>query len=146
MDFDSSMSKIQALSGSTGEELIALKDKAVELGASTAWSASQVSEAMQYMALAGWDANDMLEGTAGILSATSATGEDLAAVCDIVTDGLSASNGYSIMQNGGEFNDVGQYYLHIFPRYEGDGFGWKYANDSKYVNAEIAKRIRDRIS
>ena len=90
MDFDSSMSKVQALSGATGDELLALKDKAVELGASTAWSASQVSEAMQYMALAGWDANDMLEGTTGILSAASATGEDLAAVCDIITDGLSA--------------------------------------------------------
>lgn len=90
MDFDSSMSKVQALSGSTGDELLALKNKAQELGASTAWSASQVSEAMQYMALAGWDANEMLEGTAGILSAASATGEDLAAVCDIITDGLSA--------------------------------------------------------
>ena len=90
MDFDSSMSKVQALSGSTGEELLKLKRKAQELGASTAWSASQVSEAMQYMALAGWDANQMLEGTAGILSAASATGEDLAAVCDIITDGLSA--------------------------------------------------------
>lgn len=55
-------------------------------------------------------------------------------------------NGYSIMQNGGEFNDVGHYHLHIFPRYEGDGFGWTYDNDSKDVNAEIAKRIRDRIS
>ena len=90
MDFDSSMSKVQALSGSTGEELLKLKQKAQELGTSTAWSASQVSEAMQYMALAGWNANDMLEGTAGILSAASATGEDLAAVCDIITDGLSA--------------------------------------------------------
>ena len=90
MDFDSSMSKVQALSGSTGDELLKLKQKAQELGAYTAWSASQVSEAMQYMALAGWDANDMLEGTAGILSAASATGEDLAAVCDIITDGLSA--------------------------------------------------------
>lgn len=90
MDFDSSMSKVQALSGSTGDELIALKNKATELGASTAWSASQISEAMQYMALAGWDANQMLEGTAGILSAASATGEDLATVCDIITDGLSA--------------------------------------------------------
>lgn len=55
-------------------------------------------------------------------------------------------NGYSIMQNGGEFNDVGHYHLHIFPRDEGDGFGWTYDNDSKDVNAEIAKRIRDRIS
>ena len=90
MDFDSSMSKVQALSGATGDELNLLKEKATELGASTAWSASQVSEAMQYMALAGWDANEMLEGTAGILAAASATGEDLGVVCDIITDGLSA--------------------------------------------------------
>lgn len=90
MDFDSSMSKVQALSGATAEDLVALKKKATEMGASTAWSATQVSEAMQYMALAGWQANDMLDGTAGILSAASATGEDLAAVCDIITDGLSA--------------------------------------------------------
>ena len=90
MDFDSSMSKVQALSGATAEDLVALKKKAAEMGASTAWSATQVSEAMQYMALAGWDANQMLDGTAGILSAASATGEDLAAVCDIITDGLSA--------------------------------------------------------
>ncbi len=90
MDFDSSMSKVQALSGATAEDLMSLKKKATEMGASTAWSATQVSEAMQYMALAGWQANDMLDGTAGILSAASATGEDLAAVCDIITDGLSA--------------------------------------------------------
>ncbi len=90
MDFDSSMSKVRALSGATGEELLALKEKAVELGATTAWSASEVGDAMQYMALAGWNANEMLEGTAGILSAASATGEELAIVSDIITDGLSA--------------------------------------------------------
>ena len=55
-------------------------------------------------------------------------------------------NGYSIMQNGGEFNDAGHYHLHIFPRYAGDGFGWTYGGDAKNVNAEIAKRIRDRIN
>lgn len=54
-------------------------------------------------------------------------------------------NGYSIMQNGGEFNDIGHYHLHIFPRYTGDGFGWTYGSQSKDVNGEIAKRIRDRI-
>lgn len=54
-------------------------------------------------------------------------------------------NGYSIMQNGGEFNDVGHYHLHIFPRYTGDGFGWTYGEDTKNVNAEIAKRISDGI-
>lgn len=90
MDFDKSMSKVQALSGATGEQLMQLKDKATELGATTAFSASQVSEAMQYMALAGWKTNDILEGTAGILNAASASGEELATVSDIITDGLSA--------------------------------------------------------
>lgn len=90
MDFDKSMSKVQALSSATGEQLVLLKEKATELGTTTAFSASQVSEAMQYMALAGWKTNDILEGTAGILAAASASGEDLAKVSDIITDGLSA--------------------------------------------------------
>ena len=90
MDFDKSMSKVQALSSATGEQLVLLKEKATELGATTAFSASQVSEAMQYMALAGWKTNDILEGTAGILAAASASGEELAKVSDIITDGLSA--------------------------------------------------------
>lgn len=55
-------------------------------------------------------------------------------------------NGYSIMQNGGEFNDVGHYHLHIFPRYVGDGFGWTDGNSNKNVNSEIAKKIRDRLN
>ena len=54
-------------------------------------------------------------------------------------------DGYSIMQNGGEFNDIGHYHMHIFPRYKGDGVGWTYGEDGKAVNAEIAKKIRDRI-
>jgi len=45
---------------------------------------------------------------------------------------------------GGDFNDVGHYHLHIFPRYIGDGFGWTYGGETKNVNAEIAKRIKDR--
>lgn len=92
MDFDASMSKVQALSGATGKQLEELRRKCIELGGSTAWSASQVSEAMQYMALAGWDSKAMLEGTKGIMDAASASGEDLASVCDIITDGLSAFN------------------------------------------------------
>ena len=54
-------------------------------------------------------------------------------------------NGYSIMQNGGEFNDIGHYHLHIFPRYTADGFGWTYGNKKAKVNAEKSERIRDRI-
>ena len=55
-------------------------------------------------------------------------------------------DGYSMMQNGGTFNDVGHYHLHIFPRYKGDGFGWTYGGDVKKVSAEIAERIRERIN
>lgn len=55
------------------------------------------------------------------------------------------SDGYSIMQNGGKFNDVGHYHLHIFPRYEKDGFGWTYGNEPKSVSSEIAKLIRETI-
>ena len=55
-------------------------------------------------------------------------------------------DGYSMMQNGGAFNDVGHYHLHIFPRYKGDGFGWTYGGDVKKVSAEIAERIRERMN
>lgn len=55
-------------------------------------------------------------------------------------------DGYSIMQNGGAFNDVGHYHMHIFPRYSGDGFGWTYGEEIKDVNAEIAERIREKIN
>lgn len=54
-------------------------------------------------------------------------------------------NGYSIMQNGGEFNDVGHYHMHIFPRYVGDGFCWTYGSEEKTVNSEIAERIRKQL-
>lgn len=55
------------------------------------------------------------------------------------------ADGYSIMQNGGKFNDIGHYHLHIFPRYENDGFGWIYGEEPKEVSSEIAKTIRERI-
>ena len=54
-------------------------------------------------------------------------------------------DGYSIMQNGGKFNDVGHYHLHIFPRYQEDGFGWTYGDGKKNVNEEIAEKIREKI-
>ena len=90
MDFEQSMSKVQALSMSTGDEIKQLTDLAIQLGADTALSASEVSESMQYMALAGWKAKDMIEGTTGIISLATASGEEMALVCDIVTDALSA--------------------------------------------------------
>lgn len=55
------------------------------------------------------------------------------------------ADGYSIMQNGGRFNDVGHYHLHIFPRYENDDFGWTYGDEPKEVSSKIAKVIREAI-
>lgn len=55
-------------------------------------------------------------------------------------------HGYSIMQNGGMFNDVGHYHLHIFPRYMNDGFSWIYDKQKKNVNSEIATKIRDTLT
>jgi diadenosine tetraphosphate (Ap4A) HIT family hydrolase len=54
-------------------------------------------------------------------------------------------DGYSIMQNGGEFNDVGHYHMHIFPRYREDGFGWTYGDSVKKVNEEIAVKLKEKI-
>lgn len=54
-------------------------------------------------------------------------------------------DGYSIMQNGGEFNDVGHYHLHIFPRYKGDGFSWIYGSEKKKDAVDIVVEIRKRL-
>ena len=92
--FDTSMSKVAAISGATGDELQALRDKAKEMGSTTAFTATQSSEAFQYMAMAGWKTEDMLNGIEGIMNLAAASGEDLATTSDIVTDALTAM-GYS---------------------------------------------------
>ena len=51
-------------------------------------------------------------------------------------------DGYSIMQNGGKFNEIGHFHLHIFPRYQNDGFGWKCIENEINVSQEIASNIR----
>ena len=51
-------------------------------------------------------------------------------------------DGYSIMQNGGAFNDIGHYHMHIFPRYSGDGFGWKNSDGEYCADDRIAEKIR----
>ncbi|HDG4499646.1 phage tail tape measure protein [Staphylococcus pseudintermedius] len=90
IDFDDSMRKVKATSGATGKEFNLLRDKALEMGAKTKFSASESAEALQYMSLAGWDTKDMLNGIDGVMQLAAASGEDLAQVSDIVTDGLSA--------------------------------------------------------
>lgn len=88
--FEAAMSKVSAISGSTGKDLQSLTDKAKEMGAKTKFSASESAEALQYMAMAGWDTKSMLSGIDGIMSLAAADGLDLATTSDIVTDALTA--------------------------------------------------------
>jgi len=99
VEFDSSMSKVQAVSGATGAQFEQLRDKAREMGAKTKFSASEAAEAMNYMAMAGWKTNQMLEGIEGVMNLAAASGEDLATTSDIVTDALTAL-GYSAADSG----------------------------------------------
>lgn len=89
-DFSAGMSNVQAISGATAEDMVKLRSKAKDLGASTVFTATESSEAMQYMAMAGWKTNDMLNGMEGVMNLAAAAGSDLATTSDIVTDGLTA--------------------------------------------------------
>ena len=103
-DFDSAMSQVAAVSGATGADLEALRDKAREMGSKTKFSASEAAEAMNYMAMAGWKTSDMLSGIEGIMNLAAASGEDLATTSDIVTDALTAF-GLSAADSG-HFADI----------------------------------------
>ena len=103
-DFDSAMSQVAAVSGATGEDFTALRDKAREMGSKTKFSASEAAEAMNYMAMAGWKTGDMLSGVEGIMNLAAASGEDLATTSDIVTDALTAF-GLSA-KDSGHFADI----------------------------------------
>lgn len=89
-DFEEGMSKVKAISGATAEDMTKLTEKAKEMGAKTKFSATESAEALQYMAMAGWKTNDMLNGLEGIMNLAAASGEDLALTSDIVTDALTA--------------------------------------------------------
>lgn len=88
--FEAGMSKVQAVSGASNEQLQRLNDKAKEMGATTKFSATEAADAMNYMAMAGWKTEDMLNGIDGIMNLAAASGEDLATTSDIVTDALTA--------------------------------------------------------
>lgn len=89
-EFEGAMSKVEALSGATGADLEALKDKAAELGRNTSFSASEVAEAFSYMALAGWDTEQMLASISGVLDLAKSSEMSLGETSDIVTDYISA--------------------------------------------------------
>lgn len=88
--FEAEMDKVAAISGATGGDLAKLTEKAKKMGSTTKFSASESAQAFEYMAMAGWKTNDMLEGIDGIMALAAASGEDLATTSDIVTDALTA--------------------------------------------------------
>ena len=89
-NFEKGMSKVQSISGATGDDMDALTKKAQEMGAKTKFSASESADAFSYMAMAGWNAGQMMDGIEGVMYLAGATGEDLATTSDIVTDALTA--------------------------------------------------------
>lgn len=88
--FESMMSQVQAISGATGAELDALTAKAQEMGSTTKFTATESAQAFNYMAMAGWKSQDMINGIGGIMNLAAASGEDLGSTSDIVTDALTA--------------------------------------------------------
>jgi TP901 family phage tail tape measure protein len=91
-EFDESMSKVRALSGATGAEFDALRQKARDLGAATKFSASESADAMGELALAGWNTEQMLSGVDGVLDLAAASGLELAQAAGIVSGNLAAFN------------------------------------------------------
>lgn len=127
-DFEFSMSQVRAISGATGDDFEALRDKAIDLGASTSFSSSEVADAMTEMAKAGWDTNQILDGMEGVLDAAAASGENLATVSTIVADaitgfGLEAADSTRVADlltqaaNAGTIgiNDLGESFKYIAP-------------------------------
>nr|DAE66580.1 MAG TPA: minor tail protein [Caudoviricetes sp.] len=90
VEFEQGMANVQAISGATKTELETLSAKAKEMGATTKFSAIEASDAMSYMAMAGWNSSQMIDGISGIMNLAAASGEELASVSDIVTDSLTA--------------------------------------------------------
>lgn len=134
-DFEQGMSNVQAISGATGDEFEALRDKAIELGGSTVYSATEVADAMTEMAKAGWSSQDIMDGMSGVLDAAAASGENLASVSTIVADaitgfGLSAADSTHVADllsqaaNAGtiDITDLGESFKYIAPLAKTMGF------------------------
>lgn len=90
MAFDKEMSNVQALSGATGNDFDRLRNKAREMGSTTAYSATEAAQALSYMALAGYSTQEMVDSLSGVLYLAGASQLDLATTSDIVTDSITA--------------------------------------------------------
>ena len=127
-DFEKAMSGVQAITGATGDEFEKLRETAIDLGATTAFSSGEVAEAMTEMAKAGWSTTQIIDGMAGVLDATAASGENLGTVSTIVADaitgfGLKAKDSARVADlmtqaaNSGTIgvNDLGESYKYVAP-------------------------------
>ena len=104
MEFDSSMSKVQALSGASAQDMAKLEKVARDMGKSTVFSATEAADALGYMALAGWDVNESTDALPGVLNLAAASGMGLAEASDMCTDYMSA---FGMEANrAGEFADM----------------------------------------
>lgn len=89
-EFEAQMSTVGAIANASESDMVRLTDKAKEMGATTKFTAVESGQAFEYMAMAGWKTNQMLNGISGIMSLAAASGEDLGTTSDIVTDALTA--------------------------------------------------------
>lgn len=104
MNYEAEMSKVKALLGGTDEEFQAVSNTVRQLAQDTKYSASEVAQGAEYMALAGWEADEITQGLESTLKLAAASGEELATTSDIVTDVMTA---YGISADkAGEFTDV----------------------------------------
>ena len=90
VNFEAGMSQVSAISGATGAQLDQLTAKAKEMGATTRFTATNAAEAFNYMAMAGWNTEQMLAGIEPVMNLAAASGLDLGRTSDIVTDALTA--------------------------------------------------------
>lgn len=103
-NFEAQMSKVGAISGASSSDMDALVAKAREMGSTTKFTATEAGEALEYMAMAGWKTNDMIDGLDGIMYLAAASGEDLGTTSDIVTDALTAFGMEA--KDSGHFADI----------------------------------------
>ena len=89
-DFEAQMSTVGALSSANAEELERLTAKAREMGAQSVFSATEAGKAFEYMAMAGYNTEQMVSSIKPMLNLAAAGGTDLGLTSDIITDAMSA--------------------------------------------------------
>lgn len=87
-DFEAQMSKVQAIADADADAMVMLTEKAREMGRQTKFTATESGQALEYMAVAGWDAKEMADGLAGVMNLAAAAGTELGTTSDIVTDSI----------------------------------------------------------